>query len=732
MSKDQRRYGVKPPEDRTEGERLQLRLRSALLIAVFLMILLSFVGVLYNTQIVNGSTYRQQASYTTRESETVDSVRGDILDSRGRVLVTNTSAYEVTLDTTVMGKEKNDILAALITLCREEDVEWSDSLPITSEAPYTFTKDDVYTYESTVAGDDGESTIEKRRTNLGALAVSRKWIADPLSEKRGDGDVTYLSPVELMRAMCGTFGIDLPESGEISTDTRALLGVLYELALRSSEILYTDYIFAENVDITFISRVKEQGLSGVEIKSVAARQINTTYAAHVLGRTGKYTSNEMWKKYKELGYSYDASVGLSGAELAFESYLHGTSGVRRITTSDSGKIVTEEWAVDEETGETQAPRPGGNVTLTLDIGLQAVVEDALAEHIDSLEESGGAACAIVDMTGGVLALASYPTYDLANYSRDFNDLLADERKPLLNRATSGLYSPGSTFKLLTATAGLMEGIIDPKDTVTCTGVYSYEGWRDHHPQCWYWRAYHVGHGTENLSKAIKDSCNIYFYDVGRKVGITKLNEYADKFGLGRSTGIEIGDEEGYVAGPATSEALGQTWYEGNITSAAIGQENNQFTPLQIANYIATLVNGGDHYQVHLLKSVKSSDYSELLYEQESILLDKVDISDKALDAMKQGMYQVTQNAAIARYFNTLPVKAGAKTGTAQISATSQDTNGLLVVFAPYDDPQIAMCIVMEKGASGSSLASIAADILSYYFAEENAITSVQEENSLIR
>ena len=735
MSKDFRRYGQKPPEDRTESEGRQLRLRSGLLIALFVVVLGAYGYVLYNTQIVHGDNYRQQASYTTAQTETVDSSRGEIMDSKGRVLVSNTTAYEVTLDTAVMGKEKTNILAELIELSAEEGVEWADDLPITAGPPYSFTKSDVYTYLLTTSNTDEEgnevTSSEERLTNLGRLAVKCGWIDDPLSGTNDGDEVTYLDPEALMAAMCDTFGLELTE-GEISGNIRALLGVLYELALRSYEVVYTDYVFAENVDIEFISRVKEQDLTGVLVESVATRQYYTTYAAHVLGRTGKYTSDAMWQKYKELGYSYDASVGLSGAELAFEAYLHGTSGLREITTSDSGKIVTEEWVVDEDTGETLEPTPGGNVILTMDIGLQAVVEDALAEHIESLEESGGAACAIVDMTGGVLALASYPTYDLSTYSQNFNELAANELKPLLNRATNGLYSPGSTFKLLTATAGLMEGIIDADDTITCTGVYSYEGWRGHNPQCWYWRAYHVGHGKEDLAEAIKDSCNIYFYDVGRRVGIAKLNEYAEKFGLGESTGIELGDKAGYVAGPATSEALGQVWYEGNITSAAIGQENNQFTPLQIANYIATLVNGGDHYEAHLLKSVKSSDYSQVIYEQEPVLLDTVDISDKALEAMKEGMYQVTQNAAIARYFNSLPVKAGAKTGTAQISATSQDTNGLLVVFAPYDDPQIAMCIVMEKGASGSSLASIAADILSYYFSGDAALTTVTEENTLIR
>jgi penicillin-binding protein 2 len=486
-------------------------------------------------------------------------------------------------------------------------------------------------------------------------------------------------------------------------------------------VTYTEYVFAENVDITFISKVKERGLDGVQIQSVATRQYNTTYAAHVLGRVG-LISTEEWPTYKEQGYPMDAYVGKEGVELAFESYLHGTSGTRQIATSDSGKIISQAWV--------EEPEPGANVTLTLDIGLQAVVENSIAAHVASLTESGGAACAVVDMTGGVLALASYPTYDLSTYGENFAELSQDSLQPYLNRATSELYAPGSTFKLLTATAGLMEGIITPKDTTYCSGSYTYSGWKDTLRYC----HKRSGHGTENLVKAIKDSCNVYFYDLGRRVGITKLNEYAAQFGLGESTGIEIGDLAGFVAGPETSEYYGQQWQVGNILSAAIGQENNMFTPLQLANYIATLVNGGNNYACHLLKSVKSNDYSQVLYEYEPELRNSIDIPDAYLSAMKEGMYQVTQNSAIARYFNNLPVKAGAKTGTAELTTGSdtKETNGLLVVFAPYEDPQIALCIVMEKGASGSSLASIAYDILDYYFSSEDSLSTVSSENTLIR
>lgn len=734
MSKDQKRYGHKPPEDRTEAEGRQLRWRSGVLVGLFAAVLCAYMGVLYNLQVVHGEDYQAAAAANaSTQTETVESVRGDILDSRGRVLVTNESAYQVSLDTSLMGNSRNDILSRLLDLCREEGVEWTDNFPVSDRAPYSFTRTDVYTYSSTRTDDDGNEVRVERHTNLGALAVAYGWIDDPLDENHEADAVTYLSAQELMVAMCDTFGIELDEENPVITpETRQLLGVLYEMGLRSREITYNEYIFAQDVDITFITRVKEYDLNGVIIDTETTRKYNTTYAAHVLGRVAAIDQDE-WESYKAQGYAYDAVVGKSGVERAFENYLKGTSGTREIVTSDSGKIVSESWVVDEETGETLEPVPGGNVTLTLDIGLQKTVEDALAEHVASLEEAGGAAAAIVDMTGGVLALASYPTFNLATYGEDLAELNADPLNPQLNRATSQIYSPGSTFKLVTATAGLMEGIITPKDTVFCGGSYTVEGWTDAYGNPFRVNCHRrSGHGTENLISAIKDSCNVYFYDVGRRLGIEKLNEYARLFGLGQHTGIETGDAEGYIAGPATSQRFDQAWYEGNTLYAAIGQENNRFTPIQIANYIATLVNGGDRYSVHLLDSVRSYDNSELLYQYEPELLSSIDIPDDYLSAIREGMYQVSQNSAIAQYFNNLPVRVGAKTGTAEIQGgQDSDTNGLLVVFAPYDDPEIALCLVMEQGASGSSLASVAYQILDYYFSSDETITGVTQENTLI-
>ena len=278
--------------------------------------------------------------------------------------------------------------------------------------------------------------------------------------------------------------------------------------------------------------------------------------------------------------------------------------------------------------------------------------------------------------------------------------------------------------MCTATAGLTEGVITPTSITTCTGYYTYYGTTY---RCWIAPG---NHSTENVVEAIKDSCNVYFYDVGANLGIAKLGEYAAKFGLGQYTGIEIDEYKGSVAGPETSEALGQVWYGGNVLNAAIGQDNNQFTPIQLANYVATLVNGGNRYQAHLLKEVRSADNSGILYEYQPQVLSTIDIDPVNLAAIKQGMYDLAKTASMDRYFGSLPVEVGCKTGTAEVGKST--ANAVFVCFAPFDDPQVAICLVAEKGASGGNLAQIAAGILDQYFSTGSSLDSSTPENTLIR
>ena len=692
-------------DERTEGESRRLKLRMGVLVGIFCGLLAAYLGVLCHVQLVKGDDYRGTAAVVTYRTERVEAARGEITDRYGTKMVGNTLRYQVTLDPTAMGSGRNDILTRLLALCREEGVEWADSLPVSASAPWYFTRDTVFSY--TTETEEGEVKVSP--TLLGSLAKRFKWISDPAKAN--------LNAEGLLTAMCKTFGIDLGEDG-LNAETRQLLGVLYELYIRVYEFTYSDYIFADDVDITFITKVKEAGLDGVNIGSAAARTYYTDSAPHVLGRVGAIDRDE-WPAYQEQDYPMNAFVGKDGVELAFETWLHGTAGVRRTELDDSGNPVAQDWRTE--------PQPGGNVALTLSLPVQKATEELLAQFVSGLEEPSGAAGVMVDMTGGVLALASYPDYDLATFSQNYGDLSDDPAKPLLNRATMGLYAPGSTFKPLTAIAALTEGVITTSSTVYCGGIYTF--YPDTRPTCWIYNMRGGVHGTESVTKAITDSCNIFFYDTGRRLGIQKLVEYATKFGLGQYTGIEIAEYKGTVAGPETSKALGVDWYGGSTMYAAIGQENNQFTPLQLANYIATLVNGGNHYQVHLLKEVKSADYAETLYEFEPVLKDTIDIPADALAAVKQGMYDLSKTYAMAQYFNALPVNVGCKTGTAEVLGSS--SNAVFVCFAPYENPEVAICLVAEKGASGQSLAGVAAGMLAQYFESKAAGGSAAPENALI-
>ena len=755
----------------------QVKVRTGLLSVLFLAAVSFFVYMLYYTQIVKGDSYRERTAYSQLRTETVDTSRGEILDTYGRVLVSNTTQYQVTLDASLMGQDRERILVDLLAICREEGVEWTDTLCISKTIPYTYTTLDgergaviwlrklcefykldqgpiVVTLEEPEPSPEPEEAPPEEGENAEVSPEQEETpAADPAAEATGaDGLPTQSAPPEeedteprevhtwAPALSAGDLLDKLAEKMKITTEglsrreIRDLIGMLYELTIRENQITYAEYTFATDVGIRFITLVKEHQLNGVIITPVGKRQYHTTYAAHILGRVGPI-QREQWlgdeengiEGYKDKeGYRMNSIIGQDGAERAFESWLHGVSGTREIETDSTGKQTRSGWR------EGQEAQPGGNVVLTIDERLQAAVEDRLAAHIATVENPGNGAAVVVDMTGGVLAMASYPTYDLSQFSdaEYYNSLLEDPLRPMNNYATTGLYAPGSIYKPCVAIGALQEGIITPRDWILDTGYYTYFTknplWA---PKCWIYRTTGGTHGRETVSDAIRDSCNVFFYDVGRRLGIEKLQEYTYKFGLGRATGIEVYEEIGTVAGPETSERLGTEWVTAAITSAAIGQENNQFTPLQLANYIATLVNGGTHYPAHLLKSVKSSDYSQVLYEYEPQAADQIEIDPENLAAVKLGMYQVTQSAAAKHYFDALPVKAGAKTGTAEVG---QSTNATFVCFAPYDDPQIAMCLVVQDDDAGANLASLAADILQFYFTTEGAVSAPVTENQLMR
>ena len=761
-----------------DGTRFTLRLR--FVAGIMAGILLLFFGVLYNLQIVNVDDYRRQATARIANQETVEAARGEITDRYGRVLVSNKTIYEVTLDRSTLGEEaqRNATLLKLLEICREEGVVWTDTLPISDTAPFVYTMDqtDSNTRKSfsklmetmgtswkTAAADglelaaamDSDGAAAVTQTEGGSLseavarAAQHQW-----SQAQSDGlrretpgqapeqetAVSGVSAQPLISKMREYFEVDPAVSDE---EGRALVGVLYEMLLRTKDVSTSEYVFASDVDISFITKVKEAGLAGVKIDTTTARTYNTNYAAHLLGRVGSIYYDEWYADdsyYRNNGYNMNDTVGKEGVEKAFESYLRGETGAGTTETNANGKVVSETWVPDEN-GELQVPQPGNNVMLTIDERLQEAVETSLSQRVPGMtDQVKGASAVVLDMSGGVLAMASYPTFDLSIYSDSaaYNQVSQDPLAPLYNRAIQGLYSPGSTFKMITGVAALQEGYTTPGEEILDTGRFQYPAgekypYGDYHPACWYYLQYGGKHGWENMGEAIRDSCNIFFFTLAYRMGIDIIDEYASMFGLGQKTGIEInGEKTGRVAGPAASEALGQEWYDGLLLSAVIGQGTTECTPIQLANYIVTLVNGGNRYPVHLLKTVKTSDYSQVVEEYSAEPLDSINISEENLETVKEGMGLMASEGSVAKYFKDLPVKVGAKTGTAQVGSATAESNAVFVCFAPYDDPEIAISIVVERGGSGTELGAIAADIVSAYFGSENTNETVTTENTLLR
>ena len=724
-----------------EGKQFNIR---TLIISILLaLLLIGFVMVLYNLQIVKGDEYRAASTVKIANTVTVEAARGEILDRYGRSLVGNRATYEITLNSSLMGAEaeRNANLMELITICRENGLEWTDTLPISKDAPFTYTDENALVYTNS----EGKVKFSYLGSLLNALPLGtdilpNRWDSDDLAAASSVADLGEgPTAEEVIDGLRQYFLIDESLS---DADARALIGVLYELNLRSQNVKQTEYIFAQDVDIDVISAVKERNLTGVNISATTVRQYNTTSAAHLLGRVGSIQSAN-WETYKAKGYNMNDKVGIDGMEATFEDYLRGKSGTLIQEMNTSGKVVSESWMVDDETGEAMEPEPGNHVMTTLDLRLQEKVEEVLANTIESLADTKEKGAIIVQSVndGGILAMASYPTYDLSTvYSSTeaYKAVSDDPRNPFVNRATSEIYYPGSTFKPLVAIAALEEGLVTPTEEIQDTGALQlpeeeHYPYGDYHPQCWIYRQYRGTHGWENMADALRDSCNIYFYTLGHRLGIDKIDEYAAMFGLGQKTGLELSEAEGYVAGPETSAMLGQEWYGGNLLSAAIGQDNTKITMLQLSNYIATLVNGGNRYQTHLLKTVKSSDFSETVYEYEAQPVETLDLDPAYVEAVKKGMWEVAndEESTVDQYLSNLAVEVGAKTGSAQVSA-DENANAVFVLFAPYDDPEIVISMVVEGGASGANLASAAGEIVNYYFGSEHTMESIGTENTLIR
>lgn len=645
---------------------------------------------LFNLQIIDGEMYRKSASSRLTTNIVNHAARGDILDRYGNVLVTNKTGYSVVLQRN-MG-EGNDVinnnLKQVVQILYTTGNKAIDTLPITIEAPYQFIFEDE--------NNDGNTDDEMR-----------EWFAN---NKYNGTYLSYgMSAEAVLSAYCGIYGI----GGALNdTDTRCVAGIRYEADLKNFSTV-NPVAIAEDVNVEAVTRIKEiqSELSDISITEDYVRTYNMPgLATHILGRVGKI-SGEEYEKNASKGYGMNDMIGKQGIERWAESYLRGTDGKTGTTTVIDGKEIQ----LSEQIGAV----PGNYVMLTIDSELQSTLESSLENTIKSIGNDCNAGAAVVlDVNSGdTLAVASYPTYDMSRFNEDYQQLLENTANPMINRAVCGLYSPGSTFKPLTAIAGIQSGAITAAENIECTGVYRY--YEDYQPTCWIWSEYKLTHGNQNTTCAIENSCNVYFYELGRRIGIEKLSEYAKKFGLGEYTGIELTEEAlGHMASPeykeeVVSNVIDRDWFGGDTLQAAIGQSYSLFTPVQLANYCATIANGGTRYKVNLISSIRSSVDGSLVEKFEPQVVEKIDIDEETMQKIHDGMKKVVDEGSASSIFEGYPIAVGGKTGTAQLGTGSN--NAIFIAFAPFDKPEVAIAVVLEHGKRGTNAGQVARDVFDKYF-----------------
>ena len=650
---------------------------------------------------VAGQDYYTMATptvYYTR-TEPIQAFRGEIYDRNGTPLVTNQYTYTLQLDYgsfPTKNADANTLLCRAMAILTAHGITANlpNATPFvtsTGEGSVSFRYDDAFF--DTVKGRRYEKLIDGMN----------------LDDAR-DVDACVHGLME-------RYGlIDEAEELLYTPEETAML-VTYRLDMELSNFSAVEpYTLAEDIPLAAVSQAEEDLTRGIRVTTVLTRNYEYPgYASHILGRIGKVPSgNEEY--YLDRGYTLDDVVGLDGVEKAFEEALRGVDGERTITEDSYGNIIKVEV--------TREPLAGADVYLTIDIGMQMEAENALATTVQRIRDeadssrpltgedaSAGAIVATDVSTGDILAIASYPTYNLASFSADFTTLNNDERRPMYNRALFGTYAPGSTFKVGVAIAALEEGIIEKDTIINAQGKYTY--YSDYQPECWIY-AYGGVHGYINVTEAIQESCNYFFYEVGRLLTIEKMNAHMRNFGFGEATGIELPEKTGILAGSdyRNDNGLGK-WSPGDTLQAAIGQSDNVFTPLQINMYLTTVLNRGKRYSAHLLDRIES--YSGgVLEESTPTVLSEETFSDEIFETVKEGMKNVMDNGSAARVFSGYPIPVGGKTGTAQIYKTKSD-NAIMTAFAPYDAPKIAVTCVIEQGASGTNAGYAIKDVFDYYF-----------------
>lgn len=676
------------------------KLRFNILTIIVYIIGIALVVQLFNLQIVQGEKYRVESNTKLTRESTLEAARGSILDRTGNTLAGTVMGFSVELYKTKVESEVLNNAALEITKILEKNGDsYVDSFPI-SINPFEF-----------------------KFNNENAMI---KWKENYKIDQNATAEECFY-----------IFKDKYKISNESVEDSRKIMAIIYEIKTKGYSTVRSTQL-AKGISSASLQELEERSeeFPGLAIVKVPLRNYSKgNLASHIIGYIGRISEDEY--NANQGIYAKDDYIGKSGIEKVFEEYLRGEDGQRQIDMDVAGS----------ETGEyiSKEAIAGSDIILTIDSNLQAIAEEALKNNIEKIRNGGfsqrydaksGAVVVTNVKTGEVLAMANYPDYSPAIM---YNGLTNEQwniyknEQALYNRAISGSWAPGSTFKMVTAIAALETEVVSRTERINDTGVYPM--WTN--PVCWYWTDYHRGHGYVNITDAIQKSCNYFFYEVGRRMGIDNLAKYARYFGLGEKTGIELpGETAGEVASRENAEAKGQTWYTGNILSAAIGQSENDFSPLQMARYISILANGGNRIDLSIVKSVRNSEGTELpraeieQFVNKKLGLNQGNVEDlqikrENIDVVLEGMRSVAMERGGTAYsiFRDFNIEVGGKTGSAQTATT--DVTAWFTGFAPFDDPEIAVVVMVENGGHGNFTAEVVRDIMAEYFGM-NANT-VEEE-----
>ena len=698
------------------------RVRGGLVLGLFLVVLFLFTMKLYDLQIIETDGNTNNIKTFTTET-VVKAARGDILDCNGNVLVTSRASYDLVFNHYVIrsAADRNQHLLRLVQLCRELDIKYIDHFPVTQTAPFRYTLSD---YNAS-----WQSYFQAYLPEVGKL----------------DSDISAPLLIAKLREF-----YDLPEEWS-DEDARAVLGLRYELALRSDITNLPNYVFLEDASSEELAALLELNIPGLKAEASTVREYSTQFASHILGYVGPITKEQWDSTYKSKpGYSMDALIGQSGLEMAFEEYLHGTDGIRVDTVTVDGTVIESHYKVVN--GKEMRPVSGQNVEISIDLSLQSAAERALESLITNLRASGdnipegqkkpdgsdaeGGAVVVMNVkTGQILACASYPTFNLATYREDYNILLDTPYAPLYNRALQAIYPPGSTYKMVSVIAGIDSGKIQRNTIIKDEGEYRKYAASGFHPDCLIWTSSHSTHGNINAAQAICHSCNYFFYKMVDEydVPIKAIDSVAQGLGLGEKTGVELFEETGYRANEETKQQLYKDddarWYPADRIMASIGQSDNKFTPIQLCSYVATLANKGVRYKATFMNRVLSADYSTVLSSASPVVLSEYYISEEAYLAYAEGMRLATIDGTAKKFFGNYPVAIAAKTGTAETDSGGSD-NGAFVCYGPFEDPEIAVVVYGEKAGHGSTMGEIAKAITDAYFHDIINGNTTSSENTV--